>query len=68
VKDGDIIKMDVEKRTIDVVADIEARRKGWTPPKPVYTTGAFAKYAKLVASASEGAVTSFPFNEPGVKE
>jgi len=61
VKDGDLIRMDVEKRTIDVVADIAARSKGWTAPEPLYKTGTYAKYAKLVASASEGAVTSFPF-------
>jgi len=61
IRDGDIIKMDVDKRTIDVVADLASRSKSWTPPKPNYPTGAYAKYAKLVSSASEGAVTSFPF-------
>jgi len=61
IKDGDVIKIDVEKRTIDVAADLSSRP--WTAPQPNYPTGAYAKYAALVASASEGAVTSFPFNQ-----
>ena len=48
---------------IDVKADLKARMaQGFTPPEPKYRTGAFAKYAKLVHSASDGAVTSFPFD------
>jgi dihydroxy-acid dehydratase len=39
-------------------AILAERRARWTPPAPKYTTGAFAKYAALVSSASEGAVTS----------
>jgi dihydroxy-acid dehydratase len=62
LRDGDIIKIDVEKRTIDVAADLSARP--WSPPAPNYPNGAYAKYAALVASASEGAVTSFPFEQP----
>ena len=61
VKDGDIITIDVEARTINIDADLESRVSDWTPPKPKYTTGAYAKFAKLVGSASKGAVTSFPF-------
>ncbi len=62
VKEGDIITIDVEARTINVDADLKARAKHWTPPKPKYPNGAYAKFAKLVGSASKGAVTSFPFD------
>jgi len=63
VRDGDKITIDVEKRVINVDADLTARAKGWTPPKPRYPSGAYAKFAKLVGSASKGAVTSFPFGD-----
>ena len=62
VEDGDLVTIDVEGRTINVDADLKARAKGWTPPKPKYPSGAYAKFAKLVGSASKGAVTSFPFD------
>ena len=61
VRDGDQITLDVEKRELNLdVADDELakRREGWAPPPPRYTAGVFAKYAKSVASASEGAITS----------
>lgn len=61
VREGDIITCDVEARRLDVEIDqdeIEARRAGWHPPAPRYTTGALAKYARTVGSASKGAVTS----------
>jgi dihydroxy-acid dehydratase len=58
VRDGDIITLDVAKRRLDVQANLEERRAAWKPPVPRYTTGVMAKYAKLVSSASEGAVTS----------
>lgn len=61
VQDGDEISIDVEARTINVKANLAARAKGWTPPKPSYPNGAYAKYARLVGSASKGALTSFPF-------
>ena len=58
--DGDIIVFDVEKRRLDVeLSDEEIKRrlaKG-RAPEPRYTSGVFAKYAALVSSASEGAVT-----------
>ncbi len=60
VRDGDIIHFDVEQRRLDVElpdAEIQKRLREWRPPKPRYETGALAKYAKLVSSASEGAVT-----------
>ena len=60
VKDGDRITLDVTNRTLSVDlsdGEIEARLEGWTDPAPCYETGVFAKYAALVSSASEGAVT-----------
>jgi dihydroxy-acid dehydratase len=60
VREGDTIVFDVEKRELRIeLADdeIEARLRDWTPPEPRYTTGVLAKYAALVGSASEGAVT-----------
>ncbi len=59
VKDGDIITIDVDKRTITLEVDeaeLERRRQAWTPPPPKYQHGVFAKYAKLVSSAAQGAV------------
>ncbi len=58
VRDGDIITIDVPNKRLDVEADLDERRAQWKPPAPRYTTGVMAKYAKLVGSASEGAVTS----------
>ena len=60
VEDGDRIVMDVETRELSVRVseeELARRRDRWTPPPPNYTTGVMAKYAKLVSSASEGAVT-----------
>jgi len=60
VQDGDIIEFDVEARELRLALsedEIAARLRDWTPPEPRYTTGVFAKYASLVTSASEGAVT-----------
>ncbi|MGA9882980.1 MAG: dihydroxy-acid dehydratase [Candidatus Acidiferrales bacterium] len=58
VRDGDIITIDVAKKRLDVEANLDERRAQWKPPVSRYTTGVMAKYAKLVGSASEGAVTS----------
>ncbi|MEP6344103.1 MAG: dihydroxy-acid dehydratase [Maricaulaceae bacterium] len=63
VQDGDKITIDVEARIIDVDFDVAERAKSWTAPKPRYPSGAYAKFAKLVGSASKGAVTSFPFEQ-----
>jgi dihydroxy-acid dehydratase len=55
-----MISFDVAKRRLDVELsddEIQRRLKEWKPPKPRYEKGALAKYAKLVSSASEGAVT-----------
>jgi len=37
--------------------ELASRKNQWSPPKPNYTTGALAKYATLVGSAAEGAIT-----------
>jgi dihydroxy-acid dehydratase len=58
VQDGDPITIDVKSRRLDVKADLAQRRTMFRPPEPRYKTGVMAKYAKLVSSASEGAVTS----------
>jgi dihydroxy-acid dehydratase len=61
LREGDSVTVDVEGGVvnIDLPADEIARRlAAWIPPAPRYTTGVFAKYVKLVGSASEGAVTS----------
>ena len=58
LRDGDIITLDVRARRLDVDANLDERRAQWKPPVPRYKTGVMAKYAKLVSSASEGAVTS----------
>ncbi len=60
VRDGDTIIFDVHARRLDVEIseeELKARLRQWTPPPPRYTAGVMAKYAKLVSSASEGAVT-----------
>jgi dihydroxy-acid dehydratase len=61
VRDGDPIVLDVEARRLDLeISDEELakRKEGWKAPAPRYTSGVFAKYAKSVSSASEGAITS----------
>ena len=61
VREGDVITMDVESRTLDVNIldeEMERRRHEWQPPEPRHTTGVMGKYAKLVSSASRGAVTT----------
>ena len=60
LRDGDRITIDVDARRIDTDADLESRRAGWKPRPHAYASGALAKYAYLVSSASVGAVTSFP--------
>jgi len=60
IKNGDIITIDAVKNelTLDIPAkDLNARLKAWKPKKTKETRGVLAKYAKLVATASEGAVT-----------
>ena len=65
IEDGDQIEIDVVKRSIDVHADLNSRSANWQPKEHAYKTGVFAKYARLVSSASEGAVTnSFSAPQP----
>ncbi len=61
--EGDIVTLDIEAGRIDIelpVETIQLRLSSWTAPEPRYKTGVFAKYAALVSSASEGAITSRP--------
>ena len=60
VENGDKISIDAEKRVMTLHVsdkDLARRKKAWKQPKPRYTHGVLAKYAKLVSSASEGAIT-----------
>ncbi|MGP3536040.1 dihydroxy-acid dehydratase [Microbacterium sp. RD1] len=60
VRDGDLIRVDIAARTLDLLVDeaeLSSRREGWEPLPPRYTRGVLAKYSKLVRSAAEGAVT-----------
>jgi dihydroxy-acid dehydratase len=60
VRDGDTIEFDVPGRELRVELsddEIGSRLRDWSPPPPGYTSGVLAKYAALVSSASEGAVT-----------
>jgi dihydroxy-acid dehydratase len=60
VREGDMIRFDVDARRLDVEIpdeEIRSRLQSWTAPPPRYPRGVFAKYARLVSSASEGAVT-----------
>jgi dihydroxy-acid dehydratase len=60
VKNGDVITIDAEKRVLQIALsakELSARRKKWKVPKPRYTRGVLAKYAHLVNTASQGAVT-----------
>src|SRR5664279_3910403 len=60
VNDGDLIRLDMVARSIDLLVDpteLENRRSAWVPLPPRYTRGVLAKYSKLVHSAAEGAVT-----------
>ena len=70
LRDGDTVTFDVENRTLsaDLPDDeLRARMREWLEPEPRYSTGVMAKYAALVSSASEGAVTD-PGLAPGVEE
>jgi dihydroxy-acid dehydratase len=63
IEDGDEIVIDVDRRALDleVPEDVLAERRGrWAPPAPRYASGVLAKYAALVSTASEGAVTTGP--------
>ncbi len=63
LRDNDIVTIDIDNRKLDadltgpLIAD---RMKNWAPPEPRYKSGVFAKYAALVSSASDGAITRVP--------
>ena len=60
VHEGDSVTIDAGERVIELnldAAEIERRRRAWSAPEPRYRSGVLAKYAKLVSSASLGAVT-----------
>ena len=61
LQDGDPIVIDASAHSIDTTADLESRAGQYQQPGPRYASGAFAKYTRLVGSASHGAVTGFPF-------
>ncbi|HSK27868.1 MAG TPA: dihydroxy-acid dehydratase [Jiangellales bacterium] len=59
VRDGDPIRLDVLAGTLDLLVDeaeLDERRRTWSPPPPRYPSGVLAKYSRLVGSASQGAV------------
>jgi dihydroxy-acid dehydratase len=60
VADGDRIVLDTTTGRLDLLVDadeLDRRRAGWKPLAPRYTTGALAKYARLVTGAERGAIT-----------
>jgi len=61
VKDGDTVDIDADRGTVELkitAAEIRKRQALWRKPQPKYRRGVLAKYAKLVGSASLGAITS----------
>ncbi|MFH1707825.1 MAG: dihydroxy-acid dehydratase [Planctomycetota bacterium] len=59
VKNGDRIFIDLPRRKLDLLvsaAEMKKRHKGWKAPRPVFTRGWLARYARLVQSASTGAI------------
>jgi dihydroxy-acid dehydratase len=60
IEDGDEILIDAENNRLELIVDesiINQRLSNWKQPKPRYTKGVLAKYAKLAQSASRGAIT-----------
>jgi len=60
VEEGDTVTIDVDRRALDLDVDeatLARRRAAWSAPEPRYVTGVMAKYAALVSSASDGAIT-----------
>lgn len=69
VKNGDRVTIDIKRGTIDLEvgrAEMQERKRKWRPKKPKYLNGALAKYASLVGSASDGAVTLPIFQKEGL--
>jgi dihydroxy-acid dehydratase len=60
VRNGDLITIDADERSLSVnlsTEELAERRSNWKPPKPWYSKGVMAKYARLVSSSSLGAIT-----------
>jgi dihydroxy-acid dehydratase len=67
LRDGDVVVVDAEAQELRVELsedELAARMRDWRAPEPRYRTGVLAKYASLVSSASEGAVTRPPVDGP----
>jgi len=63
VRDGDLVTFDLAEGTVSVdlsPSEIDSRVADWSPPVKAVPAGVLAKYARLVSSAAEGAVTTFP--------
>jgi len=63
LRDGDLVTIDIDARRIDAdvsAAETAERLRGWKAPPARYTSGVFAKYAALVSSAADGAITRVP--------
>jgi dihydroxy-acid dehydratase len=61
VREGDLIRIDVPTKALDLLVDaseLEKRKVGWKPNAPRYTTGVLAKFARLVQGAETGAITN----------
>ena len=61
LRDGEMVTLDADTRSIEMSVTAEAlsaRRAAWSAPTPRYKTGVMGKYARLVSSAAEGAVTT----------
>jgi dihydroxy-acid dehydratase len=59
VREGDLISIDTNERRLDLQVksdEITRRLRDWRAPEPQYSTGALAKYARLVSSSARGAV------------
>lgn len=71
IQEGDIIEINAESGLLNVEVselELEKRKLKWKQPKPNYPSGALAKYAKLVGSAREGAITNYPLTQEDTKE
>jgi dihydroxy-acid dehydratase len=69
IKEGDSITIDAHQQLIELnisAAEFAARKAAWRAPEPRYTRGVLAKFAKLAASASRGAVTDPELSQPEI--
>lgn len=71
VRDGDLISLDLDQRTLDLqvdAAELESRKLGWIPKPAKIRSGVLARYAAMVTSADEGAVLRAPVPQEGEKD